>query len=103
MAASFSRRLWGVSTTVAGIMLMAAAIAAFSTWLPYAGREGLDDRLAAAMTALLRMGASAAFVGGLILGLLYFFRDWPTTAGFADDRTRTGISPGLIPFGLYLA
>jgi hypothetical protein len=103
MAVPFSRRLWSVSTTVAGIMLMAAAIAAFSTWLPYAGREELDNRLAGAMTALLRMGASAAFVGGSILALLYFFRDWPTASKIAEDRTRTGISPGLIPFGVYLA
>ena len=39
MAASISRRLLGVSTTIAGITLMAAAIATISLWLPLGGRD----------------------------------------------------------------
>ena len=102
MAASIPRRLFGVSTTVAGITLMAAAVAALSTWLPVAGRVGLDD--AAATTALLRLGLTAAFVGAAILEFLYFFRHWPTAQPTpAANVDGAGVGPALLLFGAYLA
>jgi hypothetical protein len=104
MAASIPRRLFGVSSTVAGITLMAAAVAALSTWLPFAGREGLDHGPDAATTALFRLGLSAVFVGGAILAFLYFFRHWPTAQAIPDDNVDgSEMSPALILFGVYLA
>jgi hypothetical protein len=103
MAASVSRRLFGVSTAVAAITLLAGAVAAYGAWLPYAGRAGVDDRLAIVVSAVLRLGASAVFVGGAILVFLYFSRHWPIAQPTVSEAHRPGLSPGLIPFGIYLA
>ncbi len=102
MAASISRRLFGVSTTVAGITLMAAAVATISTWLPLVGRDELDN--GAAATALLKMGLTAVVAGTAILALLYFFRHWPSAqvaTSHKVDRAERG--PALMLFGAYLA
>jgi hypothetical protein len=102
MAALLSRRLFGVSTTVAGLTLMAAAVATISMWFPLVGRESLDK--GAAATALLRMGLTAVVAGGAILAILYFFRHWPSAQlATSYNVDRAEMSPALLLFGAYLA
>ena len=102
MAASISRRLFGVSTTVAGITLMAAAVATISTGFPLVGREELDN--GAAAIALLKMGLTAVVAGSAILALLYFFRHWPSAQLATSDKgDRAEMGPALMLFGAYLA
>ena len=105
MAASISRRLLGVSTTIAGITLMAAAIATIST---VASTRGSGRRSMMCppreRRRLLRLGLTAVLVGGAILAFLYLLRHWPSAQPMtADTGDRAEMSPALMLFGAYLA